>query len=266
MFIYAVATVKFLDSKTHSPKHRLDVILKLPEGTAPEGKARLNTKTTLDSLYLSILQSAFSEEDPDVDSRVRTTIGTVVMAVNPLPPSEIARLIGLDSEEVMLYLTLMQSLLAIDEDQNQPVKPFHKSFPDFITDPSRCVDPRFHTPPAHLHLELTINCLKLMNNQLEQNLLSLPEFSMNSEIKDLQTRIDNGVSLGLQYACRSWHSHLSETRGEIADVIPYLRIFLETKFLAWLEVLSVLRDMGSASIGLEKLVKWLAEVCFCVFR
>ena len=107
-----------------------------------------------------------------------------------------------------------------------------------------------------------------MNHGLEQNLLSLPEYALNSEVKDLQTRIDDQVSAALQYACKSWHTHLTKTKtkGEIADVIPYLRIFLESKFLAWLEVLSVLGDVGSASVGLEKLMDWLQEVRFSAAR
>ena len=166
----------------------------------------------------------------------------------------------------MLFRSLLQSLLVTGQDPNEPVKPFHKSFPDFITDPSRCVDTKFYISPTHLHLELAINCLRLMNNELEQDLLSLPDYSLNSEIEDLQTRIDSRVSLALQYACRSWHNHLTKTREEIADVFPYLRIFLESKFLSWLEVLSVLGDMRSASVGLEKLLEWLQGVCFSVFR
>ena len=264
LFVYAVATVKFLDSNTHLPERRLDVILRLPEGTAPEGKTRFNSKTTLDSLYTSILQAAFGEEDPDVDLKVRKTVGAIVMVVNPLPPPAIAELICLDPKEVRLYLTLIQSLLAIDEDANQPIKPFHKSFPDFIVDPSRCSDTRFCVSPGSQHLELATNSLRLMNDGLEQDLLRLPEYALNSEIKDLQTRIDGQISIALQYACRSWHNHLSETRGEFADVIPYLRIFLEAKFLAWLEVLSVLGDLGNASVALEKLIHWLREVCFSV--
>ena len=165
----------------------------------------------------------------------------------------------------MLYLTLIQSLLVIGEDSAQPVRPFHKSFPDFITDPSRCVDTRFYTCPSRLHLEFTINCLRMMTNELEQDLLSLPEYSLNSEIEDLQTRIDGRISLALQYACRPWHSHLTETGGEVAEVIPFLRDFLQSKFLAWLEVLSVLGDMRSASVGLERLLEWLQEVCFNFF-
>ena len=265
LFVYAVATVKFLENNSHLTEDRLDNILKLPDSTAPEGKTRINPNTTLDSLYTSILQTAFCEADPDVYPKVRSALGTIVMVVNPLPPPAIAKLTGLKSKEVVLYLTLIQSLLVIGEDSNQPVKPFHKSFPDFIVDPLRCVDTRFHISPTRLTLELAINCLKLMNSELEQNLLSLPEYSLNSEIEDLQTRIDSRISLALRYTCRSWHNHLAETRGEIADVIPYLRDFLDLKFLAWLEVLSVLEDIGSASVGLEKLMEWLREVRFSVF-
>jgi hypothetical protein len=250
LFVYAVATVKFLDSKISLPKHRLAVIVKLPDSTTPEGKTQFNPKTTLDSLYTSILQEAFSEEDPDAHSKARTTIGTIVLLVNPLPPPAIAELTGLEPEEVVLFITLIQSLLAIGEDFNQPVKPFHKSFPDFITDPSRCTDTRFFISPQHLHCELVTNCLRVMNEGLERDLLSLPEYALNSEVEDLQARIDDRVSLALQYACRSWHNHLTEARGDVADILSYLRIFLEEKFLAWLEVLSASRMWG------ERLLRW----------
>ena len=259
LFVYAVATVRFLDSSLHLPKHRLDEILKVPGSTTHEGKTRLNSKTTLDSLYTTILQTAFSEEDPDVDSKVRTIVGTIVALVNPLPPAAIAELIRLEPEEVTLYLESMQSLLPLGEDSDQPVKLFHKSFPDFITDPSRC-NTRFFVPPGRLNLELGVNCLRLMINELEQNLLSLPEYALNSEVGDLQTRINSRISLALKYACRSWYNHVAEIKGDIADVTPHLRIFLEAKFLGWLEVLSVLGELRNSTVGLEKLIVWLQEV------
>ena len=262
LFVYAVATVKFLDSNIHLPKHRLDVIVKLPECTAPEGKTRFNPKTTLDSLYASILQTAFIEGDPGVYSRVRSTLGAVVLLVNPLPPPGIAELVGLEPEEVILFLTLVQSLLALGEGFHQPVKPFHKSFPDFITDPARCTDMRFHISPKDLHLELAMNCLEIINGELEHNLLSLPDYALNSGVEDLQTRIDDRISIALRYACRSWHNHLTETEGDVTNVVSYLHTFLEEKFLAWLEVASVVGAVGAAVVALERLMPWLQEVCF----
>jgi len=266
LFVYAVATVKFLDGNMRLPKHQLDVIVKLPECTAPEGKTRFNPNTTLDSLYMSILQTAFSEGDPEAYSRVRSTIGTVVLLINPLPPSGIAELVGLDPEEVILFLTLVQSLLALGEDPNQPVKSFHKSFPDFITDPSRCIDPRFYISPEDLHLELAMNCLTMMNERLAQNHLSFPDYALNSEVKDLETRINDRISIALRYACQSWHGHLIRAKGDVSNVVSHLRIFLEEKFLAWLEVVSAVGVVGGAAVGLEKVMSWLQEVCFLPFR
>ena len=261
LFVYAVATVKFLGSDIHLPGQQLEAILKLPESTVPEGKTQFNQNTTLDSLYTSILQAAIREGHPDVDSRVRTTIGTTLFVVNPLPPQAIAELVGLNPEEVALFLAKIQSLLSISEDSGQPVKSFHKSFPDFITDRSRCTNPRFYISPARLHFKLVRNCLRVMNDGLKPDLLSLPEYALNTEVKDLQARIEGRIGVALQYACRSWHSHLAETREDTARVAPYLRIFLEENFLAWLEVLSVLGDVGGAAVGLEKLMTWLQEVC-----
>ena len=262
LFVYAVATVKFLDSKIHSPRQRLDIIISLPGCTVPEGKTRFNPKTTLDSLYSSILQMAFSEDDPEVYSKVRSTLGAVILLVNPLPPSGITELIGLDPEEVILFLTLVQSLLTLDEDSDQPVKPFHKSFPDFITDPSRCFDERFHINPGDLHLELARSCLRLMNDGLEQDLLSLPDYTLNSEVEDLQARMENRISVALEYACRSWHVHLSRATGDVTGVISDVRTFLEEKFLAWLEVVSVLGAIRGAVFTLENLMAWIRKVCF----
>ena len=265
LFVYAVATVKFLDSKTHLPEQRLKVILNLPKYTAPKGKTRFNSRTTLDSLYTSILKMAFEEEDPEVDCKVRSIVGAVVLLFNPLPPSGIAELIGVDPEEVTLFLTLLQSLLTLGEDSSQSVKPFHKSFPDFITDHSRCTDARFWISPEDLHLELAIDCLRVMNGGLEQNLLSLPDYSLNSEVKDLETRINNRISDALQYACQSWHNHLTRARGGVIDVISHLRVFLEEKFLAWLEVISVLGAVRGVVGALGELILWLQEVCFSLF-
>ena len=108
LFVYAVATVRFLDSNTHLLEHRLDVIVKLPECIIPEGKTRFNPNTTLDSLYMLTLQTAFSEGDPEVYYRIRSTIGAVVLVVNPIPPSGIAKIICSDPRGVVLLLTFVQ--------------------------------------------------------------------------------------------------------------------------------------------------------------
>jgi len=262
LFVYAVATLKFLDHKFGRPTKQLDAIARAPGSTVPEGKTKLRPSMTLDSLYLTSFRTTFDGMGTEDDENVRTVISTVVLAMNPLPPSAIATLVNLEKQEVMDLLQMAQSFLKLSEDPDLSVLPFHKSFPDFITDPLRCPDKRFHVSPSAGHLKLALNCLKLMDIGLEQNLLLLPNYALNSEVKDLQAGIKNHISTALKYACQSWHNHLTEVRGDITAIVPALQNFLEVGFLAWLEVLSVIGAARDAVIALEKLMPWLREVCF----
>ena len=101
-----------------------------------EGKTKLKANAILDSLYMSILKEAYGGDDPDNDPRVRSILGAVVLAANPLSPSTIATLLGFELEEVLPVLSSLHSLLILRDDINYPVRPFHKSFPDFIVDPT----------------------------------------------------------------------------------------------------------------------------------
>jgi WD40 repeat protein len=262
LFVYAVATIKFLDHAFTPPTKQLDIIIRSPEITIHEGKTKVRPSTTLDSLYISCFQGAFGGMGAEDDEKVRIVVGTVVLAVNPLPPSAIASLVDLGKREVMDLLRMIQSLLKLNENPNIPVLPFHKSFPDFITDPLRCPSDRFHISPETGHLRLALSCLKLINNNLGQNLLSLPDYALNSEVQDLEIRVKDHISDALQYACKSWYSHLTEVRGDVVAILSALRNFLQEGFLAWLEVLSVIGATRDAVVALERLMHWLQEVCF----
>jgi len=258
LFVHAVATVRFIDHKNNNPKTQLDRILQSPESSVREGKTRVNANTTLDSLYTSILQEAFGDGDPEDDPKVRSVLGAVILAANPLSPSAIAALLGLDTEDVYPLLSSVHSLLTLQEDTDLPVRPFHKSFPDFITDPTRCVDQRFHVSPPDHHLELLISCLGLMNWGLERNICKLPDAVTNSEVEDLQERTEQYINQGLQYACRSWHRHLVSTvSSQIPTVKSTLHLLLEERFLFWLEVLSVLGAAREAIDALQVTAKSL---------
>jgi WD40 repeat protein len=259
LFVYAMATVKFIDS--HSPRERLDLLLQSPESSAREGKAKLGTNTTLDSLYTSILQQAFGDEDPEEDPRVRSALGAVVLTSNPLSPSSIATILSFNTEAVFSRLSSIHSLLILQEDVNLPVLPFHKSFPDFITDPIRCINKRFHISPPDHHLELLVGCLNLMGQRLEENMCGLPDAVTNDEVYDLDEKAHLSINKGLKYACESWHKHLiDEHMACTPKVTSALHHFLEKKFLCWLEVLSVLGSAREAVDALGAAAK-LLEVC-----
>jgi len=146
LFVYAVATIKFIGQSNTTHKKRLDLLLQSPERSDLEGEAILKADTTLNSLYASILNEAFGKHHPMDDRKIRSVLGAVVLATNPLSPSTIAALLDLDTDDVFFQLSSAHSLLII-QDVNHPVRPFHKSFPDFIVDPARCTNPRFRVSP-----------------------------------------------------------------------------------------------------------------------
>ncbi|KAF9647967.1 hypothetical protein BDM02DRAFT_2470495 [Thelephora ganbajun] len=256
LFVYAVATVQFIDHKNNDPKEQLDRLLRSPESSACVGKTKLKTNTTLDSLYMSILQEAFGNDDPEDDHKTRSVLGAVILATNPLSPSMITTLLGFSAKDVFLRLSSIHSLLTLQEDIDQPVRSFHKSFPDFIVDPARCINQRFLVSPPNHHMELLFGCLNLMNQTLEKNMCKLQGAVTNSEVPDLHERTDRYIDSALQYACKSWHKHfVDEHTVRTPKITSTLHRFLENKFLFWLEVLSVLGATREAVDALDLVTK-----------
>ena len=76
---------------------------------------------------MTILQDAFGANDLEDGPDVRSIIGAVVLAANPLSPSSITALLGFEAEDVFPLLSSVHSLLVLHEDFNRPVRPFHKT-------------------------------------------------------------------------------------------------------------------------------------------
>jgi hypothetical protein len=108
---------------------------------------------------------------------------------------------------------LIQSLLVLPDDPSDPVESFHKSFPDFITDPTRCTDKRFYISPDY-HTKLGLCCLKLIIKSLE-NTYPAPDDAWIEA---------SGSREALEYAQESWHKHLS-TKDQAMDAAGVLRLF-----------------------------------------
>jgi len=256
LFAHASAIVRFIQNAKWSPRKQLDILLQSQRIGSQRGK-------TLDSPYTLILQVAFSDSRPEHDDKIRSILGAVVLATNPLSPSTIARLLGLDAKYVLSSLSLVNSLLIFQEDVNHPIQPFHRSFSDFITSPTQCTNQKFHISPPDHHLELLVGCLDLMNWTLKKNMCKLPDSVTNLDVNNLKERVEKYIDPALQYACMSWHIHLinAHTIPACAPTItPTLHQFLGTKFLFWLEVLSVLGAVKNAVDALQATVEWLG-VC-----
>ena len=231
LFVYAMATIRFIEHRNNDPRKQLNRLLQSSESSVFEGKTKFNADKTVDSLYLTIIQEAFGNDDLEDDYKVCSILGAVVLATNPLSPSAIATLLDFSTQDVYLPLLSAHSLLILHDDTSQPVQPFHKSFPDFIIDPDRCVNKRFLVCPPKHHTELLVGCFKLLSKKLEKNMCKLPDWVINSEVDDLKERTRQYIGQGLEYACRSWHKHLVDTLpARKPDITLDLHQFLEIFF------------------------------------
>ena len=114
LFVYAVATVKFTDKQSANPRKQLDLLLRSPKSSVREAKTKFRENTTLDSLYTSILKGAFGDDnDSDNDPKVRSVLGAMILAANPISPSTIATLLDFDVDGVFSLLSSAQSLLIL---------------------------------------------------------------------------------------------------------------------------------------------------------
>ena len=257
-FVHAVATVNVLDHHLETPWAQLDTIMEFSESTAYEGEAKLKGRSSLDTLYVSILQKSFHDNKAKDDIIVRSVLSCVALATDPLSPPSIATLMGLNDHNVRRILELTRSLLVLPSNPKEPVRPFHKSFPDFITDRNRCADPRFYISPDY-HIEIFMCCLKIIGKPLK-NMPPLPDPSLVYGVTQLP-RIEPGRICGaLRYACGSWHRHLVVTEDPTQEVLLTLLDLLEKNFIFWLTVLEALDDLPRGRRVMGATAQWLKEV------
>jgi len=66
-----MATVRFIYHENRNTKKQLDRLPQLPGSSVLGGRAKFTANTTLNLLYMSILQRAFGDNDPEDYSLLR---------------------------------------------------------------------------------------------------------------------------------------------------------------------------------------------------
>jgi len=255
-FIYASTVIKFVAFKHHTPTEQLDRIISLPQSTVHEGRSGI------DLLYTKILEQAVDEVDGDteeVHSHFRTVVGAVSLVLNPLSARALSDLLGTPT---LSTLRPLHSLLLVPDSIGDPIRVFHKSFPDFLIDPVRCKDRRFFVEPAVHHAEILLLCLKLMGNGLKRNICNLEDYAVLSGVGDISA-CKEYIGGALEYACQFWTKHLlgipinSSYVGEVQRAIDK---FFRTHLLYWIEALALTGNLGVGIYAMNDIEQWYALV------
>jgi len=257
-FIYASTVVKLVGFKNRTPSEQLDRIISLPQNTAHEGRSGI------DLLYTQVLEQAVDDVDIHVEeiySRFRTTVGAVLLVFNPLSMTALSDLLKVSN--ISTTLRSLHSLLLVPESAEDPIRPFHKSFPDFLMDPVRCKDERFFVEPAVHHVEVLLPCLNLMGERLKRNICNLGDYAVLSEVMDLSTRKKDHIGEALEYACQFWSKHLlmvPSSGSHVGEVQKAFEEFFTRHLLYWIEVLALTENLGVGVHALNDIEQWYALV------
>ncbi|KAF9544649.1 hypothetical protein CPC08DRAFT_402242 [Agrocybe pediades] len=257
LFIYAATVARYVNPevvKPNSSKRRLEAIIGI--SASPISNLRYRD---IDDLYTTILEAGFDLNAYEFEEleNAAVIVRTVLCAMEPMTIKAMSSLLAFEQEEVENILSRFQSVLHVQEGPTGLVSILHASFPDFLFDKSRSL--RFHCNLGEFHASLSGFCFDVMHKELRFNICDLEtSFLFDSDVPNLQQKIEENISDALFYSCKYWGNHL--VKGNFAeDIHTKLVCFLETCLLFWMEVLNVKRHMTTGPKLLSNALRWLKE-------
>ena len=217
----------------------------------------------LDELYKEVLEGYITHRRARL--LFRSVVGQLITALEPLSIRSLATLRGHasnDNDDAASVTTMLRRLGSLfsnvtSPDGTLPIVPLHTSFRDFLISEEKSGD--FFIVPRDAHYGLAHSCLGLVLRDLRFNICDIESsYLANKDIQDLGARISKHLPPALSYACRFYDDHLKHLGFE-TDLFHKLRAFFETKFLFWLEALSLTGDMRLALPALSCVNAWLAS-------
>jgi hypothetical protein len=257
LFIFASTVARFIESEHHEPRERLRLIVSKADDTSYEGASGI------DSLYSQVLCNAFSGIDEEsVFVNLRRILSAVVLALDPLSQDGLVKLLNIDSALISTTLRHLHSVILVPADGSKEIRVFHKSFPDFLQDPNRCPDLRFHIDTPTRHRDMALSCQDILR-KLRMNPCTLPSFVMNRDVPDIPQLLMDKLGSGLRYACKYWSTQLlfsSTSGGYDEPLIRSTSLFFDHSVFPWMEVMSLEGSLEDVIHSMNHLLDWLGKV------
>ncbi|KAJ6535014.1 WD40-repeat-containing domain protein [Mycena capillaripes] len=267
LFIYAATAVRFIVPQKHQvPSLQVqEVRLKLLLETWPDQSWRRADGLAVDQLYEGVL-SNYLFLMAAVEKKTNLAIlQTVLCAEEPMLIPDIYALSNeseIGTEDVENVIQSLHSVLYIS---GHRVYSYHKSFSDFMLDPSRFADQKLAEiccPTPATRFRLATRCFHLMDS-LRFNICDLPSSFLNdSEVVDLSTRVTKEIPSPLQYACRHWAAHMSRIPVDDDRMREAITVVLETwlqRLLFWMEAMNLMKVMRESYPALISAHQWLGQ-------
>ncbi|KIN97760.1 hypothetical protein M404DRAFT_159515, partial [Pisolithus tinctorius Marx 270] len=227
--------------KNGSVKERFDNIMLLPSGGL------------LDAMYQAILKNVIPNDQTAL-TQFRSVMQQIISTLEPLRIGALCKMrshfpANEDRHDMVAILESMSLLLSGVTDRSSPVRPLHASFYDFLLDPARSQTYFIGEPNMY---NVAFASLGILSNDLRFNICGLESsYFSNSEVADLEKRINENIPPHLSYSCRFWAQHLGRTAFDLALARLVEGVLRSEKLLFWLEALSLLGVLGNATGALR---------------
>ncbi|KAK6356102.1 hypothetical protein TWF718_000477 [Orbilia javanica] len=258
LFIYAATLCRFIASDSGHPEKRIQTLVERSSKSEARGCAKPDPgdQTSaanqqawkLEKTYLPILEQligadATEKEAEAVVKDFKEIVGTIVNLASPLSVPDLGRLLSIDEPTIDCMLRQLHSVLNVPQNRHTPVRIFHLSFHDFLSNPNLKGKSKFWVDEKQAHESIAGRCIDIMNEGLREDIcdLKLPGTLQSDVSKDI---IDEKLSPELQYACRYWIHHLEQSGVHLNGKIKVYS-FLKQHLLHWIEAISLLGDMAT---------------------
>ncbi|ENH75877.1 Vegetative incompatibility protein HET-E-1 [Fusarium oxysporum f. sp. cubense race 1] len=253
LFIYAAAVCRYIwQGGLDGAKSRLSGLV---ESKAPNS----SPLQELDQLYTIILQNSIivhsSHGSSEPSQWFRRVVGAIIVLSDTFSSASLCTFLGEGS--LRPAIDNFHSVLNIPDDPEKPIGILHPSFRDFLLDPSRCLDSRFHINEQKAHQYLLDCCFRIMKNGLHYNMCNVDKPALRvHEISESFVR--ERIPYPVQYACRYWIHHLNHSGISSVQHVAITDFFRHC-LLFWLETLAWTRNLVYAIEGVKSLRAMLAD-------
>ncbi|KAJ8115727.1 hypothetical protein OPT61_g2688 [Boeremia exigua] len=215
----------------------------------------------LDSLYERMLQQICESDDADICLRV---LAVVAVLYRPVTVTELTALVEQlddfidDLELVREIISLCGSFLTLRDDTVYFV---HQSANDFLLE--KASDKVFPYGNELVHQDIFSKSLTVLHKTLRRDMYKLQAPGCSVENVELPVLDPLTVS---RYPCVYWIDHLCNSKPKLLashgcnlQVRDIVDDFLRTKYLYWLEGLSLCKSLGRGVVSMAKLLSLVQE-------
>lgn len=219
----------------------------------------------LGTLYFKIVTDAIPRPKSgkhyhETYNRSIKVLQTILNMFEPMDVPNLAALLRIDEKALRNSLSKLNAV--IDIPPTGAIQILHQSFKEFMM--SNDADSVLHTNgrsdlacgTGERRNAILNDVLQVLQTNLRFNICKLEtSYLKNSEMPDLQQKLDTHIPMHLQYCCEFWADHLLE-KHEDPQTLKMVNGFLRKKFLFWLEVLGLLKMVPHGQQALSKFIRW----------